>query len=128
MPSGQNDYFPEFSEKSKKQPFSPGQTYGIWSRNSDAFLIGRGNVILPKTGTWEEYRLKTPSEFFYIADTRQGTGTEHQWYAYYTSGIIMFRHSRQANALFADGHAASLRSADVNGNRFGTTFNMPITY
>ena len=105
-----------------------GQTYGMWSRNFNAFLIGRGNVVLPKSGTLEEYTVKTPSKFFYIADTRQNLSSEKQWYAYYTSGFIMFRHSRLANALFADGHAASLMPADVNGNRFGVTFNMSITY
>ena len=105
-----------------------GHTYGMWSRNYDAFQIGGGNVILPESGAWEKTSVRTPSEFFYIADSRQSADSENQWYAYFTSGIIMFRHSRQANALFADGHAGARRPSDVNGSRFGTVFLMPITY
>ncbi|MGN0870000.1 MAG: prepilin-type N-terminal cleavage/methylation domain-containing protein [Victivallales bacterium] len=106
-----------------------GQTYGMLARGNLPFLIGRGNVILPKSGSYEEYTVKTPSEFWYIADTRHPTlGLEYQWYAYYSTGIVAFRHEKHANVLFADGHAGTRAPVEVNGSRFGIWFNMPITY
>ena len=106
-----------------------GQTYGMLSRGDLPFLIGRGNVILPKSGSYEEYTVKTPSEFWYIADTRHpNLALEYQWYVYYSSGVVAFRHARYANVLFADGHAGTRAPAEVNGSRFGIWFDMPITY
>ncbi len=106
-----------------------GQTYGMLSRGDLPFLIGRGNVILPKSGSYEEYTVKTPSEFWYIADTRHpNLALEYQWYVYYSSGVVAFRHARYANVLFADGHAGPRAPAEVNGSRFGIWFDMPITY
>ena len=106
-----------------------GQTYGMLSRGDLPFLIGRGNVILPKSGAYEEYTVKTPSEFWYIADTRHpNLALEYQWYAYFSTGVVAFRHTGHANVLFADGHAGSRAPVEVNGTRFGIYFNMPITY
>ena len=89
-------------------------TYGMYG----AGLMDGVDITTWRIGNMPNlWMVKNPSRIFLLADTAQTTSAV-QWYYFYTdhfgeNGGIHTRHTNRSNAVYIDGHAASLTPRDL---------------